>query len=465
MAPTWSAAPPEPVTAAHRPPAFSGSALRNLLAIRRDVLGFLTRIAGECGDIASFRVGPIRLVLLNHPDYIRDVLVTNARNFIKGRPLRLATRLLGNGLLTSEGDFHARQSRIVQPALHTERIRGYGAVVVERAERMSERWPNGGKLDLMREMITLATQIAGTTMFHWDMEPAVAEGVGTALDECMSLFSRASLPWAELLLKLPLPSSRRFYRAKAHLDRVIYGLIAERRREGGDRGDLLSMLLLVQDREGDGAGMTDTQVRDEALTLFLTALDTTSLALTWTWYLLSQHPAVETELHAELDRVLGSRPPAIEDIDRLAFTRMVFLEAMRLYPPIYAIARQAVAAFTVGGYTVPAGTLVLMSPYLMHRDARYFTEPARFDPWRWAPHAEAAARPPKFAHFPFGGGPRGCIGQPYAMQEGVLVLAAIARRWRLRLAPGHRVEFRPLINLRPRHGMPMIMECRRKGGP
>jgi cytochrome P450 len=452
------------VNTSRRLPAFkAGSSLRNLLAIRRDVLRFLSRVAAECGDIASFRVGPMRLVLLNHPDYIREVLLTNARNFVKGRPLRLAKRLLGDGLLTSEGEFHARQSRIVQPALHAERIRGYGSVVVERAERASGRWRDGDTLDVMREMITLATEIAGTTMFHWDMDPAVAAGVGAALDDAMSLFSRASIPLAEWLLKLPLPSSRRFHRARAHLDAVIYGLIAERRREPRDRGDLLSMLLLAQDREGDGGTMTDRQVRDEALTLFLTALDTTSLALTWTWYLLSQHPAVETELHAELDRVLGDRSPSMDDIERLAYTRMVFLEAMRLYPPIYAIARQAVDAFRVGGYTVPAGTLVLMSPYLMHRDPRYFAEPARFDPGRW--DSDAMARPPKFAYFPFGGGPRGCIGQPYAMQEGILVLAAVARRWRLRLVPGYSVAFRPLINLRPRDGMPMTLECRRNGRP
>jgi cytochrome P450 len=439
----------------------TGSPLGNLLAIRRDVLGFLSRVAAECGDIASFRVGPMRLVLLNHPDLIREVLLTNARNFVKGRPLRLAKKLLGEGLLTSEGDFHARQSRIVQPALHAERIRSYGAVVVEHAERASGRWRDGDTVDVMREMITLATGIAGTTMFHWDMDPAVAAGVGAALEDATSLFSRASIPLAEWLLKLPLPSSRRFQRAKAHLDEVIYGLIAERRREARDRGDLLSMLLLAQDREGDGGHMTDTQVRDEALTLFLTALDTTSLALTWTWYLLSQHAAAEMELHAELDRVLGDRSPTIDDIERLPYTRMVFLEAMRLYPPIYAIARQAVAAFPAGGYIVPAGTLVLMSPYLMHRDPRYYAEPARFDPQRW--HPDAASRPPKFAYFPFGGGPRGCIGQPYAMQEGVLVLAAVARHWRMRLTPGHRLAFRPLINLRPRHGMPMILKQRANG--
>ncbi len=442
-----------------RPPVFkAGSPVRNLFAIRRDVLGFLTRVAGECGDIASFRVGPMRLVLLNHPDLIKEVLLTNARNFAKGRPLRLAKQLLGDGLLTSEGDFHARQSRIVQPALHAERIRGYGTVVVDRAERACGRWRDGETLDVMREMITLATEIAGTTMFHWDMEPAVAADVGAALDDAMSLFSRASIPLAEWLLKLPLPSSRRFHRAKAHLDAVIYGLIAERRSEARDLGDLLSMLLLAQDREGNGGSLTDRQVRDEALTLFLTALDTTSLALTWTWYLLSQHPAVETELHAEIDRVLGDRSPAVDDLDRLPYTRMVFLESMRLYPPIYAIARQAIEAFTVGGCSVPAGTLVLVSPYLMHRDPRYYADPARFDPQRWNP--DATARPPKFAYFPFGGGPRGCIGQPYAMQEGVLVLAAVARRWRMRLVPGHSVAFRPLINLRPRNGMPMILAQR-----
>lgn len=432
--------------------------MRNLLAIRRDVLGFLTRVAGECGDIASFRVGPMRLVLLNHPDFIREVLLTNARNFAKGRPLRLAKQLLGDGLLTSESDVHARQSRLVQPVLHAERIRGYGAVVVDRAERAGARWRDGETVDVMREMITLATEIAGTTMFHWDMDRAVAAGVGAALDDAMSLFSRASIPLAEWLLKLPLPSSRRFHRAKAHLDAVIYGLIAERRRDARDVGDLLSMLLLAQDREGDGGSLTDRQVRDEALTLFLTALDTTSLALTWTWYLLSQHPAVERELHAEIDAVLGDRSPAVDDLDRLPYTRMVFLEAMRLYPPIYAIARQAIDAFTVGGCTVPAGTLVLVSPYLMHRDPRYYADPARFDPRRWDP--DATARPPKFAYFPFGGGPRGCIGQPYAMQEGVLVLAAVARRWRMRLVPGHSIAFRPLINLRPRNGMPMILEQR-----
>lgn len=435
--------------------------LGHLLAFRRDVVGFLTKIAEQYGDIVYFRVGPMGVVLLNHPDYIREVLQTSHRNFVKGRPLHLAKRLLGEGLLTSEGDFHARQSRIVQPALHAQRVDAYGAVMTDYAARLSRGWSDGVTVDMAREMTRVATAIAGKTMFHWDVDSAVATGIGNALEDAMRLFSRVSIPFAEWLLLLPLPSTFRFYRAKAHLDSTIYRLIAERRREGQDRGDLLSMLLLAQDSEGDGGTMTDTQVRDEALTLFLTALDTTSLALTWTWYLVSQHPAVETQLHAELDTVLSGRSPTVDDLDRLPYTHMVLSEAVRLYPPTYAIARQTIGAFAVGGYTLPAGTLILMSPYVMHRDPRYYPDPGRFDPLRWNP--ETRAKLPKFTYFPFGGGPRGCIGQSYALQEAMLVIATLAQDWRMRLAPGHPVELLPLINLRPRYGMRMILE-RRHGG-
>ena len=438
----------------------SWTPLGQLLPFRRDVIGFLSRLAAEYGDVAYFKVGRMGVALLNHPDHVRTVLQTSNDNFVKGRPLHLAKRLLGEGLLTSEGDVHARQSRRVQPAFHAERIQAYGAVMTEYAARWSDGWNDGATVDVMREMTNLATAIAGKTMFHWDLDSGVAKGIGGALSDAMSLFSRASLPFAEVLLKLPLPSTRRFYRAKAHLDGVIYGLIRERRQsaEGLDRGDLLSMLLSAHDASGDGA-MTDQQVRDEALTLFLTALDTTSLALTWTWYVLSREPAVESSLHAELDRVLNGTVPTMDDVERLPYTRMVFLEAMRLYPPIYAIAREAVDAFPIGGYRVPAGTLVLLSPYVMHRDPRYYAEPDRFEPERW--EARAAARRPRLTYFPFGAGPRGCIGQSYAMQEAILVLATLASRWRMRLVDGHRVSFQPLINLRPRYGMRMVLERRR----
>lgn len=415
-------------------------------------------VAREFGDVASFSVGPIRVVLLNHPDHIRDVLLTNHQNFVKGRPLHLAKHLLGEGLLTSEGGFHARQSRIVSPAFHPQRLIGYGPVVTGYALRHSEGWREAGSVDILDEMIGLATAIAGKTMFNWDIDSAAAADIRKALDDAVSLFTRVSVPFAELLLRLPLPSNRRFFRARAHLDAAIYRLIDERRRDGRDRGDLLSMLLLAHDSEGDGGGMTDRQVRDEALTLFLTGFDTVSLALTWTWYLLAQHPAAERALHAELDRVLGGRAPTVNDLAALPYTRMVLSETLRLYPPIYAIAREAREAFEAGGYAVPAGTLVLMSPYVMHRDPRYYPDPARFEPERW--HPTTGTRPEKFAYFPFGGGPRGCIGQVYGLQEAALVIATLAQRWRMRLVPGHRVVLRPLINLRPKYGIRMVLEPR-----
>ncbi len=432
--------------------------LGHILAIRRNVLGFLTKLAEEYGDIVWFRAGPTRVVFLNHPDYIREVLHTQHHNFVKGRPLHLAKRLLGEGLLTSEGDYHAHQSRTIQPAFHAARVQSYGTAMADLATRLSAEWIEGSTRDMMQDMTDLSTAIVGKTLFHWDVDTATARGIAKAHNDAASLFSRASIPFAELLLRFPLPSSRRFHRAKAYLDSVIYELIAERRRDGRDREDLLSMLLAAQGAE-NARGMTDVQVRDEALTLLLTALDTTSLALTWTWYALAEHEPVEAQLHAELADVLGGRAPTVDDIARLEYTRMVFLESMRMFPPIYAIARQALNTFSIGGYTVPAGTLVLMSPYVMHRDQRYYAHPDRFDPNRW--NGRATSGSSKFTYFPFGGGPRGCIGQSYAMQEAVLVIAALAKDWRMRLAPGHRVEFRPLINLRPKHGMRMVLERRR----
>lgn len=432
--------------------------LGHLRSIRKDVLGFLTEVSRTYGDIAYFRVGPQGVVLLNDPAHIKDVLVTHDRNFVKGLPLHMARRLLGEGLLTSEGDFHARQSRIVQPAFRPQRIRTYGPIMTEYAGRWISRWSDGATVDVFEEMTRMATAIAGKTMFDWDVDSEDAVGIDKALEDCLQLFPWVGVPFVETLLKLPLPKVLKFRRAKAHLDTTIYRLIRERRRDGKDHGDLLSMLLLAQDGDGDEGRMTDEQIRDEALTLFLTSFDTVSLALTWTLYLLSQHETVEKALFAEVDSVLRGRTPVVDDIPNLPLTRMVLSEALRLYPPIYAIARQAVERFSVGEYTVPAGTLILMSPYVIQRDPRYFADPDRFDPERWNP--AHAPKPAMFTYFPFGGGPRRCIGQSYAWQEGILVLATIVQQWRLRLAPGHPVGVRPLINLRPSHGMRMVVQHR-----
>jgi cytochrome P450 len=426
--------------------------------VRRDILGFLERLAADYGDVAAFSVGPISAVLLNHPDHVAEVLVARHHDVVKGRPLRLARRLLGDGLLTSEGALHARQSRLVSPALHAQRVRRYAGDVAELAERLGDEWRDRATVDMMGEMVRLATAVAGRTMFRWEMDPPTAAAIGRALDDAVALFSRVSVPLAERLLWLPFRSNLRFARARDYLDRVIYRLIAERRTDGRDHGDLLSLLLGARD-EASGGGMSDRQLRDEALTLFVTAFDTVSLAMTWTWYLLARHPAAVTLLEQELDRVVPARPPTADDLPALGYTRSVVAESLRLFPPVYAIAREAVVPLEVGGFTIRPGTLILVSPYLLQRDPRFFADPTRFDPRRWVD----GPKPPRFAYFPFGGGARGCIGQAYALQEAALILATLARRWRATLADPAPVRVRPLINLRPADGLPMVLHARPTG--
>jgi cytochrome P450 len=437
----------------------------NLVKFQRHRLEFVTQMAREYGDVAFFYFGPQPMVLLNEPEAIRDVLVTHSKNFMKGEGLQRAKRLLGEGLLTSEGEFHLRQRRLMQPAFHRQRIAGYAATMVEFAERMSQRWQPGAQMDIAREMMHLTLAIAGKTLFDADVE-GEADEIGNALSEAMTQFNRLTLPFAQWLEKLPLPATRKFQQARARLDATIYRMIAERRRSfeasGEDRGDLLSMLLAARDTEGDGTGMTDEQLRDEAMTIFLAGHETTANALTWTWYLLSQHPEVEAKLHAEVEQVLHGRLPRAEDYPRLRYTEMVLAEAMRLYPPAWIIGRRALQDYSINGYDIPARTIILMSQYVTHRDSRWFPEPERFDPERWTPEAKETR--PKFSYYPFGGGNRICIGEQFAWMEGVLVLATVAQRWRMRLLAGHQVELEPIVTLRPKHGplgaMPMVLERR-----
>jgi cytochrome P450 len=431
----------------------------SLFAFRRDPTGFLTRVARDYGDVAHFRFGPRRLYLLSHPDLVREVLVTRHRNFIKSYALQRSRVLLGHGLLTSEGEFHLRQRRLSQPAFHRERIDGYGRVMARHAADTAARWQDGATVDMAEEMGRLTLAIVGKTLFDADVEGEAHE-IGQALTDAMTLFRRLTVPFSEVLDRLPLPSTRRFHRARRRMDDTVYRMIAEHRRSG-DRGDLLSMLLLAQDEEGDGGRMTDEQLRDEALTLFLAGHETTANALTWTWYLLSQHPHVEERLHAELDRVLGGRTPGPEDLPQLGYARAVLAESMRVFPPAWVIGRQPLEDFEVGGFRIPAGTIVMMSPWVIQRDARFWPDPLRFDPERWTSEADAARH--RFAYFPFGAGPRKCIGEAFAWMEGTLLLAALAGHWRARLAPGHPVETDPLVTLRTRHGMRMRLERRATG--
>src|SRR4051794_38889326 len=397
-----------------------------LLNYRRGPLQFFQKLAQEYGDISFFKLGPQDAYFLNHPDLIKEVLVTNSENFMKGLALQRAKRLLGEGLLTSEGEFHRRQRRLAQPAFHRARIAAYGESMIEHAVRAQSRWRDGATVDMSAEMMRLTLGIVGTTLFAADVEENSAE-VGEAMTVVMELFNTITIPFFELLEKLPLPQLRRFDTARGKLDKIIYHLIDERRHSDDDRGDLLSMLLLTQDDEGDGGRMTDAQLRDELLTIFLAGHETTANAMTWTWYLLSQNEAAEAKLHTELDDVLAGLLPQVADLPRLTYTEMVLAESMRLYPPAWALGRMSIADCEIAGYHVPRKALVLMSQYVMHRDGRYFDQPDRFDPDRWT--VEAREQRPQFSYFPFGGGNRRCIGEGFARMEGILLLATLAQRW------------------------------------
>ncbi|HET7233051.1 MAG TPA: cytochrome P450 [Longimicrobium sp.] len=433
-----------------------GFPLAALAAFRRDPLAFLEGVHREFGDVARWRFGQRRVYLLAHPDLVRDVLVTRHKNFKKSKALQRARVILGEGLLTSEGEHHLRQRRLAQPAFHRDRIAALGDTMVRYAEAAAGEWRAGVEMDVTREMNRLTLSIAGTTFFGADVQ-GEADEIGQALTHALLAFKRLTNPLGPLLDKLPLPSTLRVRRAAERLDATIYRMIAQRRASGEDRGDLLSMLLAARDEEGDGGGMTDLQLRDEALTIFLAGHETTANALSWTWHLLAKNPDAEARLHAELSTVLAGRAPTASDVPSLPYTRAVFAESMRLFPPAWTIGREPREEFEAGGYRIRAGSVVLVSPWIVHHDPRWWTEPERFDPDRWTPAREAEL--PRFAYFPFGGGPRKCIGEGFAWTEGILVLATLAQRWKLRHAPGAQVGRQPLITLRPT-GLRMVAEAR-----
>ena len=399
-------------------------------------------------------MGPQPAYFLNHPDLVRDLFVVNAHKFFKGRALQRAKTLLGEGLLTSEGAAHLRQRRMIQPAFHRSRIAEYARSMVEYAERMSESWSDGEVRDIDKEMMNLTLRIVGKTLFNANVEDD-ADAVGGAMTTVSKLFDFLLLPYSEWLLKLPLPQTGSFNRARATFNSVIYGIINERRRSGSDEGDLLSMLLAARD-EDDGASMTDEQIRDEALTLFLAGHETTSNALTWTWYLLSLNPDKGDKLRDELNRVVGDRSATIDDLPNLKYTECVVAESMRLFPPAWAVGRLAVEDHEFGGFEVKKGSLVLVSPFVAQRDTRYWNDAELFLPERWETLSvkEAGQRN---IYFPFGGGVRRCIGEGFAWTEAILLLATLARRWRLRLVPDQRIGLMPLITLRPKYGMKMTI--------
>jgi cytochrome P450 len=429
--------------------------LGNLPEFANDVLGFFTSCAREYGDITYLNMAGRPGFFLAHPDLIEEVFVAQNRNFIKHTFFWQHVRaIFGQGLLTSEGDFWRRQRRLAQPAFHRDRIAAYGDVMAIYTERMLDEWRPGETREVHDELMGLTLLIVAKVLFDTDLARDV-RAVGAALDAAMhEIANRFRRPF-RIPDAIPLPGNIRYRRAVRGLDDVVYRIVSDHRRRGG-RGDLLD--LLMEARDDDGNAMTDEQLRDEAITLMLAGHETTALALSWTLYLLSSHPDAEERLAAELAEVLGDRPPTVADLPRLRFTEMVVSEGLRLYPPAYAFGREAVADCEIGGYPVPAGATVFVSPWVMHRDRSWFERPDEFIPERWA--GDAAQRVPKFAYFPFGGGPRLCIGSRFAMMEAVLLLACIARRFRLRVDPSCRVVPFPSITLRPAHGLRMTLSGR-----
>jgi cytochrome P450 len=441
-----------------RAPGPKGNLLLGVMPeFNRDTLGFIER-AREYGDVVRMRFFYLTVHFLYNPDHIEYVLSTNAKNFIKSRSLRTPffRRLVGNGLLTSEGEEWKRQRRLAQPAFHRQRISGYGDVMVEYADRMISGWNQDEVRDIHRDMMKLTLEIVVKTLFNADIS-GDADKVGRVLSKMVKPFaSQATLKWI-LDNRLPTPTNRRFNANAREIDDIVYRLIAERRSTGADQGDLLSMLLAAQDE--DGSQMTDRQLRDEVMTLFLAGHETTALTLSWAWYLLAQNPEAEKSFHAELDQVLDGRLPTVADLPRLKHTERIAKESMRLYPPAYGVGREAIQEFELGGYRIPARAQLFMFQWATQRDPQFFAEPNRFYPERWT--EEFTSSLPKYAYFPFGGGPRACIGNYFAMMEVVLLLATIGQRFRFSLLPDHQVSLMPAMSLRPTDGIPVRLVLRK----
>jgi cytochrome P450 len=412
--------------------------------------------AAEYGDIFHYRAAWIHVYFLNHPDFIETVLVRQYQSLLKDRVIRNSRWLFGEGLLTSEGETWKRERRLTQPAFHRERVAAYAGIMTQYTEQAIASWQDGTVVDLHREMMRLTLAIAVRTLFN--VEPEGIREISQAADILVRNMTGARLLMPSFARFLPAPGTWEMRRAVRQLDETVYRIIDRRRQNGQDSGDLLSMLLEARDE--DGSRMDNRQVRDEVLTFLMAGHETTALALSWAWHLLAENPDADQRLRDELDCVLGGRVPTISDLPLLKYSEGVIKEALRLYPPAWGVGRTVAKEFELGGYRVPAGTNLVMSQWVMHRDARFFSEPEKFDPSRWG--TDAARKLPRFAYFPFGAGPRQCIGNAFAMMEAVLLLATMARSFQPRAVSGHPVEPVPSITLRPKGGVWMELKARRE---
>lgn len=441
----------------HMPPGPKGWPILGVaLQVRKDPLGTLQRLAREYGDIVSVPVMGMPRVLLNRPEYTQQLLILDHAKLYKSVLTKLVVGpLLGQGLLISEGEFWRKQRRLAQPAFHRARTNEYSPVMVECALQQTKEWRPGETRNIAAEMMKVSLEVAVRTLFGTSLASDSA-GIGKAMTFLMRYhLRRARSPW-RIPGTWPTPENCRARREAQFMDSLVYRIIAERKKETEPRNDLLTLLMAAMHE--DGSQMTERQLRDETMTLFVAGHETTALTLTWTWHLLGENPAAEARLHEELGRVLGGRPAELGDLEKLPYLHAVVLESLRLYPPAYMLARMNVEPMRFGEYEIPPGTTLLSSQWILHRDARFFEEPERFLPERWLDGLEQRLRPG--VYFPFGDGPRRCIGQGFAMLESALVIAAIAQKFRFRLTPGFPVVPEPLVTLRPKYGIEMKIEGR-----
>jgi cytochrome P450 len=419
-------------------------------------LEFFRELKETCGDAARFTLFNEKFILFSNPALVNEILVTKQNSFRKGKALEGARVFLGNSLLVSEGEEHKRQRRLIQPAFHRGRIAGYAQIMAEKARQWTDAQHAGAEIDLAIEMNHLTLAVVAATLFGSEVD-AEAGDIAKSLTTIIENFNRMLLPFWHYWRLIPTAKNRGVRAAQKTLDATIYRLISQRRKEARDHGDLLSMLLAAEDAENPQKRLTDIEIRDQAMTLFIAGHETTANALAWTWHLLTQHEEVRARMKAEIDAVLGpDRLPGLDDVAKLPYTHAVLSEAMRIYPPVWVVGRRALEDVAIGEYEVPRRTIVIASQYLIHHDERFWPDPLEFRPERWLDEAAQAARP-KFAYFPFGGGGRVCIGDAFAWAEGTILLAVMARRWRFEPVPGHPIDINPTVTLRPKHGLKMIV--------
>ncbi len=435
--------------------------LGNLLDLRKDSLGFIKKVQKEFGDIAHFKAGKYRIYLVSHPDYAQRVFQDHYKNYGKQtKAWRKFRDFLGNGLLSNEGEFWKRQRRISQPAFHRDKIASFAAQMVQDTEELLKKWETAYQknepIDISSEMMHVTLQIMGETLLSANLS-GDAEKVREAMTTTLRITNERLRSFIEVPLSIPTPKNRRFLKARQTLDDIVYKIIEDRQNKKNQYQDLLSMLMNTVDEETDER-MNKKQLRDEVMTIFLAGHETTANALSWTFYLLSQKPEAEERLSSEIHSVLNGRAPTLADIPQLAYTERVVKESMRLCPPVPIIGRSVTEDDEMGGYFIPKNSVVLTTPYLTHRHPDFWENPEKFDPDRFL--SERFSKLPKYAYFPFGGGPRLCIGNNFAMMEAVLILATIAQRYQLKLIPDQKIEVEVAITLRPKYGIKMQLEKR-----